>query len=166
MYFPLTLPSFRWFNTLSTIICYGSMWSCNNSFFISTGLFQDTGKDAYLKDLPNSLCKFETFMAKTNSGFLVGKEVSCFYNAWFCVGFVFSIYCKQAKHFLLSKSWFEHHLLFWVCWNFGHFKIKVLLQSQPPCSVFPCVWPPGVVRGLQPVWPAVEPPGSVPQVPG
>uniref|UniRef100_A0A8C5CXG3 Glutathione S-transferase n=1 Tax=Gadus morhua TaxID=8049 RepID=A0A8C5CXG3_GADMO len=36
----------------------------------------DTGKQAYLKDLPNSLCKFETFMAKTNSGFLVGKELS------------------------------------------------------------------------------------------
>ena len=51
-------------------------------------LFQDTGKQAYLKDLPNSLCKFETFMAKTNSGFLVGKEVSSFYNAWFFCGII------------------------------------------------------------------------------
>ncbi|CAL8258596.1 unnamed protein product [Lota lota] len=36
----------------------------------------DTGKAAYLKGLPILLGQFETFMAKTNTGFLVGKEAS------------------------------------------------------------------------------------------
>ncbi|KAG7272441.1 hypothetical protein CRUP_031368 [Coryphaenoides rupestris] len=36
----------------------------------------DTGKDAYLKDLPNHLALFEAVMVKANTGFLVGKKVS------------------------------------------------------------------------------------------
>ncbi|KAK0143650.1 Glutathione S-transferase P [Merluccius polli] len=36
----------------------------------------DTGKDAYIKDLPKILCNFEKFMAQTNTGFLVGDKVS------------------------------------------------------------------------------------------
>ena len=59
------------------------MWSCDHVSTVRLGcLFQDTGKAAYLKDLPNTLCMFETFMAKTNTGFLVGNKVSCFYNAY------------------------------------------------------------------------------------
>lgn len=36
----------------------------------------ETGKDAYIKDLPNHLSKFDDFMAKNNSGFLVGDKIS------------------------------------------------------------------------------------------
>nr|ADO28330.1 glutathione S-transferase P [Ictalurus furcatus] len=36
----------------------------------------DTGKDAYIKDLPNHLCKFEAVLAKNKSGFLVGDSIS------------------------------------------------------------------------------------------
>lgn len=41
---------------------------------------QDTGKDAYIKDLPNHLCKFEAVLAKSKSGFLVGDSVRHFYR--------------------------------------------------------------------------------------
>ncbi|XP_065098362.1 glutathione S-transferase P-like [Paramisgurnus dabryanus] len=36
----------------------------------------ETGKEAYIKDLPNHLSKFEAFMAKNKSGFLVGDKIS------------------------------------------------------------------------------------------
>ncbi|XP_060771264.1 glutathione S-transferase P-like [Neoarius graeffei] len=36
----------------------------------------DTGKEAYIKDLPNHLCKFEAVLAKNKSGFLVGDSIS------------------------------------------------------------------------------------------
>jgi len=36
----------------------------------------ETGKDAYIKDLPNHLSKFDAFMAKNKSGFLVGDKIS------------------------------------------------------------------------------------------
>ncbi|XP_056625490.1 glutathione S-transferase P-like [Triplophysa dalaica] len=36
----------------------------------------ETGKDAYIKDLANHLSKFEAFMAKNKSGFLVGDKIS------------------------------------------------------------------------------------------
>ncbi|XP_029926092.1 glutathione S-transferase P isoform X2 [Myripristis murdjan] len=36
----------------------------------------DSGKEAYIKDLPNHLSKFEAAMAKNNTGFLVGNKVS------------------------------------------------------------------------------------------
>ncbi|XP_071767530.1 glutathione S-transferase P-like [Centroberyx gerrardi] len=36
----------------------------------------ETGKDAYIKDLPNHLSKFEAVMAKNKTGFLVGDKVS------------------------------------------------------------------------------------------
>ncbi|XP_071391059.1 glutathione S-transferase P-like [Centroberyx affinis] len=36
----------------------------------------ETGKDAYIKDLPNHLSKFEAVMAKNKAGFLVGNKVS------------------------------------------------------------------------------------------
>jgi len=36
----------------------------------------ETGKDAYIKDLPNHLSKFDAFIAKNNSGFLVGDKIS------------------------------------------------------------------------------------------
>jgi len=36
----------------------------------------ETGKAEYIKDLPNSLDKFEAFMAKNKSGFLVGDKIS------------------------------------------------------------------------------------------
>uniref|UniRef100_A0AAR2LT20 Glutathione S-transferase n=1 Tax=Pygocentrus nattereri TaxID=42514 RepID=A0AAR2LT20_PYGNA len=36
----------------------------------------ETGKDAYIKDLPNHLCKFEAVLAKNKSGFLVGDSIS------------------------------------------------------------------------------------------
>nr|ACI68586.1 Glutathione S-transferase P 1 [Salmo salar]ADM16185.1 Glutathione S-transferase P 1 [Salmo salar] len=36
----------------------------------------DTGKDPYIKDLPNHLDKFEAVMAKNKTGFLVGDKPS------------------------------------------------------------------------------------------
>ncbi|XP_071399928.1 glutathione S-transferase P-like [Centroberyx affinis] len=36
----------------------------------------ETGKDAYIKDLPNHLSKFEAVMGKNKTGFLVGDKVS------------------------------------------------------------------------------------------
>ncbi|KAM4615484.1 glutathione S-transferase P-like [Polymixia lowei] len=36
----------------------------------------DTGKAAYIKDLPDHLSKFESFMSKSNTGFLVGDKIS------------------------------------------------------------------------------------------
>nr|AAS01601.1 Pi-class glutathione S-trasferase [Anguilla anguilla] len=36
----------------------------------------DTGKEAYLKDLPDHLSKFEAVLAQNKSGFLVGDKVS------------------------------------------------------------------------------------------
>ncbi|KAB5565415.1 hypothetical protein PHYPO_G00241210 [Pangasianodon hypophthalmus] len=36
----------------------------------------ETGKDAYIKDLPNHLSKFEAVLAKNKSGFLVGDSIS------------------------------------------------------------------------------------------
>nr|ALM01490.1 glutathione S-transferase [Paramisgurnus dabryanus] len=36
----------------------------------------ETGKEAYIKDLPNHLSKFGAFMAKNKSGFLVGDKIS------------------------------------------------------------------------------------------
>nr|ACI69773.1 Glutathione S-transferase P [Salmo salar] len=36
----------------------------------------DTGKDPYIKDLPNHLDKFEAVMAKNKTGFLVGDKLS------------------------------------------------------------------------------------------
>ncbi|XP_056625489.1 glutathione S-transferase P-like [Triplophysa dalaica] len=36
----------------------------------------ETGKDAYIKDLANHLSKFEAFLAKNKSGFLVGDKIS------------------------------------------------------------------------------------------
>ncbi|XP_072524102.1 glutathione S-transferase P-like [Salminus brasiliensis] len=36
----------------------------------------ETGKEAYIKDLPNHLCRFEAVLAKNKSGFLVGDSVS------------------------------------------------------------------------------------------
>ncbi|KAF7702378.1 hypothetical protein HF521_001661 [Silurus meridionalis] len=36
----------------------------------------DTGKDAYIKDLPNHLSKFEAVLEKSSSGFLVGGSIS------------------------------------------------------------------------------------------
>uniref|UniRef100_A0A8C8JTR2 glutathione transferase n=1 Tax=Oncorhynchus tshawytscha TaxID=74940 RepID=A0A8C8JTR2_ONCTS len=36
----------------------------------------DTGKDVYIKDLPNHLDKFEAVMAKNKTGFLVGDKPS------------------------------------------------------------------------------------------
>ena len=38
-------------------------------------VLQETGKEAFLKDLPNHLSKFEAFMANNNTGFLVGGKV-------------------------------------------------------------------------------------------
>ncbi|KAK1789262.1 hypothetical protein P4O66_015194 [Electrophorus voltai] len=36
----------------------------------------ETGKDAYIKDLPNHFCKFEAILVKNQSGFLVGNSIS------------------------------------------------------------------------------------------
>ncbi|KAM3863386.1 glutathione S-transferase P-like [Diretmus argenteus] len=36
----------------------------------------ETGKDAYIKDLPDHLSKFEAVLEKNNTGFLVGDKVS------------------------------------------------------------------------------------------
>ncbi|XP_028816075.1 glutathione S-transferase P [Denticeps clupeoides] len=36
----------------------------------------DTGKEQYIKDLPNHLSKFEAVFAKNKSGFLVGNKIS------------------------------------------------------------------------------------------
>ncbi|XP_063044148.1 glutathione S-transferase P-like [Engraulis encrasicolus] len=36
----------------------------------------DTGKDQYLKDLPDHLSKFDAYLAKNKAGFLVGDKVS------------------------------------------------------------------------------------------
>ncbi|XP_066525569.1 glutathione S-transferase P-like isoform X2 [Hoplias malabaricus] len=36
----------------------------------------ETGKEAYIKDLPNHLCKFEAVLSKNKSGFLVGDSIS------------------------------------------------------------------------------------------
>ncbi|XP_062856611.1 glutathione S-transferase P-like [Trichomycterus rosablanca] len=36
----------------------------------------ETGKDAYIKDLPNHLCKFECVLEKNKTGFLVGDSIS------------------------------------------------------------------------------------------
>ncbi|KAI4899197.1 hypothetical protein NFI96_023590, partial [Prochilodus magdalenae] len=36
----------------------------------------ETGKEAYIKNLPNHLCKFEAVLAKNKSGFLVGDSIS------------------------------------------------------------------------------------------
>lgn len=56
----------------------GKLWISFAHIFVCVP--QETGKDAYIKDLPNHLSKFEAVLQKNKSGFLVGDSVRHFYR--------------------------------------------------------------------------------------
>ncbi|KAM6979566.1 glutathione S-transferase P [Aplochiton taeniatus] len=83
----------------------------------------DTGKDAYIKDLPNHLSKFEVVMASNKTGFLVGDKASFADYNLFDVLINHRVLCSTCLDNFPSLKSFVDKMS-------AHPKIKALLDSD------------------------------------